>query len=135
MQQASQAGGVFHAGGGEQDPAFESVAHLVHLVLDRDDLASEPGVVVEEGGVREAHGYLGEVLHLDQDVYSPLELGELAPVLRRDGLERPGAGELTDLRYPLGRTLQKEHVASPEDVLGLRVEVPLVFPADGYGTH
>ena len=101
-------------GGGEQHPAFEAVAHLVHLVLYGDDLAGEPRVVVEEGGVGEPHGDLGEVLHLDQDVHSPLQLGEPASVLGGLGsrLHRAGAGELPYLRHTSGGPCTKS--TSPE---------------------
>ncbi len=60
--------------GREEHPAFEAVAHLVHLVLDGDHFASEPGVVVQQCGVGEAHGHFGEVFHLDEYVYGLLQL-------------------------------------------------------------
>ena len=123
--------------GGEEHPALQPVAHLVHLVLDGDDLAGEARVVVEQGRVGEAHGDLREVLHLDQDVHRPLDLGELArrPARARERPRRRRSGELPDLGDALGRALQEEHVAGPQHVLGLGVEVPLVVGADGDGAH
>ena len=50
-------------------------------------------------------------------------------------LERGRAGELPDLGDALGRALQEQHVAGPQHVLGLGVEVPLVVGADGDGAH
>ena len=122
--------------GAASSTQFEAVAHLVHLVLYCDDLAGEPRVVVEEGGVGEPHGDLGEVLHLDQDVHSPLQLGEPASVLGGLGsrLHRAGAGELPYLRHTLGGPCTKS-ISRAQHVLGLDLEVPLVFPADRYGAH
>ena len=78
VKEAPEARGVLHPGGGEQDPALQPVAHLVHIVLDGDHLAGEPRVAVEQGRVREPDGHLGEVLHLDQDIHRAVDLRELA---------------------------------------------------------
>jgi len=51
VQQAPESGGVLDVGGCQEDPAFQSVAHLVHLVLDGYHLTGQPGVVVEQGRV------------------------------------------------------------------------------------
>src|ERR687897_131008 len=137
VQEAPKAGGVLDVGGGQEDPALEAVAHLVHHVLDCHHLAGQPRVVVEQGRVGEPDGHLREVLHLYEDVHRVVDLGELARGRRGLGnlLQRGGAGELPDLIDALGRALQKEHVARPQHVLGLGVEVPLVVGADGDGAH
>src|SRR5918997_4136170 len=137
VKEASEARRVLNTGGCEQDPALQPVAHLVHLILDGDHLASEPRAAVEQGRVREPDGHLGEVLHLDQEVHCAIDLRELTGSrlgLRRVS-ERTGAGELPDLCDTLGRALQEENVAGPQYVLGLGVEVPLVFGANGDGAH
>src|SRR5215207_6837609 len=137
VKEAPEARGVLHTGGGEKNPALQPVAHLVHLVLDGDNLAGEPRVAVEQGRVREPDCHLREVLHLYQDIHRAVDLRELA----RGGLrlrrvsERTGAGELPDLGDALRRALQEEYVAGPKDVLGLGVEGPLTFGAQSDGAH
>jgi hypothetical protein len=122
--------------GGQEHPALQPVAHLVHLVLDGDHLAGEAGVVVEEGGVRETYRHLREVLHLYEDVHRPLELRELARGLCRGRVRRHrGTRHLPDLGHALRWALHEEHVARAQHVIGLGVEVPLVVRADGDGPH
>jgi hypothetical protein len=107
--------------GGEEHPALEPVAHLVHLVLDGDDLAGEAGVVVEEGRVGEAHGDLREVLHLDEDVHRPLELVSSPGALTEVGatVHRRQPGHLPDLGHtPSGGPCMKSTSPALRLVLG-----------------
>src|SRR5215217_792839 len=137
VKEAPEARGVLHTGGGEKDPALQPVAHLVHLVLDGDNLAGEPRVAVEQGRVREPDCHLREVLHLYQDIHRAVDLRELASGwlrLRRVS-ERTGASEFPDLGDALRRALQEQYVAGPKDVFGLGIERPDIFGAEGDGAH
>src|SRR5215204_5366387 len=137
VKEASEARGVINTGGGEKDPAFKPVAHLVHLVFDGDHLAGEPRVAVEQGRVSESDGHLREVLHLYQDIHRAVDLRELSRgrLRRRRVSERTCAGQLPDLGDALRRALQEEYVAGSQYVFGLGIEVPVVFGADSYGAH
>jgi hypothetical protein len=87
--------------------------------------------------VGQAHGRLGDVLHLDQQVDGPVEVGEAAELgFGRLGRLPPGGGRQLPQPGDAGRRApQEQDVAGHEDVLALDVGHPLAVAADGDDAH
>ena len=81
-----------------EDPRLELVLQDVAPGLERADLGRERAVVEQQRRVREAHGRLGQVLHLDEDVDRPVELGERRRVVFGGFGAAGRAGELAEER-------------------------------------
>ena len=87
VQQARAAAtGRCRCDAGPQHPQLEPVLHLVEAVLEVADLGGQALVAQHERRVGEADGGLGDVLHLDEHVDGPVEVGERAVLGRRGRL-------------------------------------------------
>ena len=111
------------------------VLHLVQPVLEVAHLGGETAVAEHQGAVGEAHGGLGEVLHLDQDVDRPVEVGDCGVVLGSWRLPDRRGGELAQSGDALGRPAQEQHVVGDEDGVPTDVCVPFTTTTDRHDPH
>ena len=135
VEQAPQRRGVDVGGRRPQHPQLEPVLHLVEPVLEVAHLGGQAEVGQHERRVGQPDGRLGHVLHLDQDVDRPVEVGEAAVLRRRGRLPAGSGGQLPQAGDAGGRAPQEQHVAGHEDLLALDVGDPLPAPADGDDAH
>ena len=120
---------------GPQHPQLEAVLHLVEAVLQVAHLGGQAQVAQHQRRVGQAHRRLGHVLHLDQHVDRPVEVGERAVLGRRWRLP-PGRGrQLAQPGDARRRAPQEQHVAGQHDLLALDVGDPLAVAADGHDAH
>ena len=135
VDQAAQPRGVEPVLGRPQDPELETLLHLVQAILEVVHLCGQSLVSQHQGRVRQAHRHLGHVLHLDQRVDGPVEVGHgrVLGGLRR--LPRGSSCQPAQLGDPGGRALEEQHVAGPQHLVALDVGDPFVLPPDGDHPH
>ena len=83
---------------GAQHPELEPVLHLVEAVLEVAHLGGQALVAQHERRVGQADGHLGDVLHLDEHVDGPVEVGQRAVLGRHRGLPVRGRRQLAEAR-------------------------------------
>ena len=102
---------------------LEALAHLVEPVLEAAHLGGQALVVEQQRGVREPDRHLRHVLHLDQHVDGPVEIGEGAVLGRLRRVPQRRRCQLTQASDARGvRRL------GMEDVDGLAQQSPAQAP-------
>jgi hypothetical protein len=101
----------------------------VRTSLEARNLRGQGLVVEQQSAVRQPHGHLRRVLHLDKQVDGAVEvrqhdLGGLG-VIGEGGGAHQAASHVDSIL----RSFDQKHVALRDDVVGVRVEVPLATPA------
>jgi hypothetical protein len=127
-QEAAQLVGPPGLGGRPEDPRLELVVEDVAANLERGHLGRQGGVLEQQRRVGQAHRDLGGVLHLDEDVDGPIELGEHGVLDLWPRRQRGRAGEPADQVDALLGPLEHEDVAGGHHVVGPGVEHPFRAP-------
>ena len=98
-------------------PELESVLHLVEAILELAHLGGQTRIA-EHDAEGEPDGDLGDVLHLDEDIDRPVEIGDERIV--GDDRRRPfvGGGEFPQAGDAVRRPAQEQ--ASPGMTIGRR---------------
>ena len=135
VQQAPERRGVEVLRRGPQHPELQAVLHLVEPVLEVVDLGGQAGVAEDQRRVGEADRRLGDVLHLDQHVDGPVEIGEGAVLRWLGRLPRRRGGQLAEPVDARRRPLEEEDVAGQDDLVAVDVDDPLPLPADRHDPH
>ncbi len=107
----------------------------VAAALERSDLGGQRPVVEQQRRVGEPDGGLRDVLHLDEDVDRPVQLGQRRRFELGGRWQRGRAGDLADQVHALLRPLVHEDVAVGDDGVGPRVELPVAAAADRQEPH
>jgi hypothetical protein len=135
VQQAPKRRRLEVGAGGAQHPELEVVLHLVQAVLEVADLGGKAAVAQYEGAVGQPDGGLGQVLHLDEHVDGPVEVGDGGVVLGVGRLPDRGGGQLPQAGDALRRPAQEQHVAGDEHGVAVDVGVPLAAAAHRHHPH
>ncbi len=135
VQQPAQRRRVEVLGAGPQHPQLETVLHLVEPVLEVADLGGQALVAEHQRRVGQAHRHLGDVLHLDQHVDGPVEVGQAA-VLGRLGRAPVGRrGQLAQPDDARRRPFEEQHVTGHQHLVALDVGDPVPVAPDGHHPH
>ena len=118
-----------------QHPELQPVLHLVESILELADLGGEALIAQHEGRVGEADRHLGDVLHLDEHVDGPVEVGQRAVLGRHGRLPVRCRRQLPEPRDPRRRAAEEDHVAGEADRLAVDVGDPVAVAADRHDAH
>ncbi len=135
VQQAPERRRVQSLGGRTEHPEFEVVLHLVEAFLEMAHLGGQPSVTEHQGAVGQPDGRLRQVLHLDQYVDGPIQIGEGLAVLGSERLPDRSGGQFAQPGDPVARAVQEQHVTGNQHGLAIHIGDPLTPPAHRHDPH
>ena len=135
LEQAAERRRVGLTARGPQHPELESVLHFVEAILELAHLGGQTRIAKHERRVGEPDGDLGDVLHLDEDVDRPIQIGDERIV--SDDRRRPfvGGGELPQAGDAVRRPAQEQGIARHDDQVAADVGDPLPLSTHCHHPH